>query len=160
MNNKRLEKRSLRDLSNKIRIRILHNITKHIIGSDFRVIFHKWRGVRIGKNVFIGGEVHLDDTAPSSIIIENGAMLSAGVLVLVHQRDLSEYKKGDWIGDQRHIIKPVHIRKGANIGVRSIIMPGVTVGKGAIIGAGSVVTRDIPDYCIAAGIPAKIVREL
>ena len=146
--------------SEKFRVRILHIICKHIPMSQIRVIFHKWRGVKIGKNVFLGSEVHLDDTAPGCIIIENGAMLSAGVLVLVHQRDLSDYKKGDWIGDQRHIIKPVHIMKGANIGVRSIIMPGVTIGRGAIIGAGSVVTKDIPDYSIAAGVPAKVIREL
>jgi len=38
-------------------------------------------------------------------------------------------------------------------------MPGVTIGKGAVIGAGSVVTKDIPDYCVAVGVPAKVIRE-
>jgi acetyltransferase-like isoleucine patch superfamily enzyme len=37
-------------------------------------------------------------------------------------------------------------------------MPGVTIGKGAVIGAGSVVTRDIPDYCVAVGSPAKVIK--
>ena len=148
------------NISEKIRVRLLHIICKLIPGSKLRIIFHKWRGVRIGKDVFIGGEVHLDDTEPSKIIIENGAFLSAGVLVLVHQRDLSDYQKGEWIGDQVHLVKSVHIKKGAHIGVRTILMPGVTIGKGSIIGAGSVVTKDIPDYCIAVGVPAKIIREV
>ena len=39
-------------------------------------------------------------------------------------------------------------------------MPGVTIGKGAVIGAGAVVTKDIPDYCIAVGVPAKVIKKL
>jgi acetyltransferase-like isoleucine patch superfamily enzyme len=39
-------------------------------------------------------------------------------------------------------------------------MPGVTIGRGAIIGAGSVVTKDVPDYCVAVGVPAKVIRTI
>ena len=46
------------------------------------------------------------------------------------------------------------------IGRESIIMPGVTIGQGAIIGSGSVVTKDIPDWTIAVGSPAKVIKEL
>ena len=151
---------TIREMIEGFRIRVLHHIARHVPGSKFRVIFHKWRGVRIGRNVFIGIDVNLDDSSPSSIIIENGVFVTAGTLVLVHQRDLSNYELGDWIGDYELKTKPVHIRKGAHIGVRSVIMPGVTIGKGAIIGAGSVVTKDIPDYCIAVGVPAKVIRKL
>ena len=53
---------------------------------------------------------------------------------------------------------PIVIEDGAHIGIGSIIMPGVTIGKGAVIGAGSVVTKDIPPYCVAVGVPAKVIR--
>lgn len=53
---------------------------------------------------------------------------------------------------------PIFIDDGAHIGIGSIIMPGVTIGKGAVIGAGSVVTKDIPPYCIAVGVPAKVIK--
>ena len=53
----------------------------------------------------------------------------------------------------------VIIKDGAHIGIGSIIMPGVTIGKGAVIGAGAVVTKDIPDYCLAVGVPAKVIKE-
>jgi acetyltransferase-like isoleucine patch superfamily enzyme len=56
------------------------------------------------------------------------------------------------------VYKPIVIKDGAHIGIGAIIMPGVTIGKGAVIGAGSVVTRDIPDYCVAAGVPAKVIK--
>lgn len=45
------------------------------------------------------------------------------------------------------------------IGLHSIIMDGVTIGHGAIIGAGSVVTKDIPPYAVAAGVPARVIRK-
>ena len=55
---------------------------------------------------------------------------------------------------------PIVIEDGAHIGIGSIIMPGVTIGKGAVIGAGSVVTKDIPPYCVAVGVPAKVIRSI
>jgi acetyltransferase-like isoleucine patch superfamily enzyme len=56
--------------------------------------------------------------------------------------------------------QPVMIGNDVLIGCMSIILAGVTIGEGAIIGAGSVVTKDIPPYTIAAGNPARIIREI
>ncbi|WP_275511667.1 acyltransferase [Bradyrhizobium yuanmingense] len=56
--------------------------------------------------------------------------------------------------------KPVRIEDDAWVGAGSFILRGVTIGRGAIVGAGAVVTSDVPAYCIAAGNPATIVREL
>ena len=44
------------------------------------------------------------------------------------------------------------------IGMRSIIMPGVKIGNGAVIGAGAIVTKDVPDYAIVGGVPAKVIK--
>lgn len=57
-------------------------------------------------------------------------------------------------------VSPVRICSDAWIGMNCTIIKGVTIGKGAIIGANSVVTKDIPDFAIAAGNPAKIIRTL
>ena len=56
-------------------------------------------------------------------------------------------------------VAPVIIEDGADIGVGSILLPGVRIGEGAIVGAGAVVTRSIPAYAVAAGVPAKVVRQ-
>ena len=52
----------------------------------------------------------------------------------------------------------IHISDDAWIGVGVIVLDGVRIGKGAVIGAGSVVTRDVPDNTIVAGVPAKVIR--
>ncbi|KAA3646305.1 MAG: acyltransferase [Chloroflexi bacterium] len=55
-------------------------------------------------------------------------------------------------------IKPVHVKAEADIGVNAVLLPGVTIGKGAIVGAGAVVTEDVADYAVAAGVPAKFLK--
>ena len=54
---------------------------------------------------------------------------------------------------------PVVIEDDADIGVGAIILPGVTIGRGAIIGAGAVVNKSVPPYTIAAGVPARVLRD-
>lgn len=59
-------------------------------------------------------------------------------------------------------VVPTRIRRGASIGSGAVIMCGVTIGEEALVGAGAVVTRDVPDYAIVAGTPARVkgdVRE-
>ena len=53
---------------------------------------------------------------------------------------------------------PVSVGEGTLIGMGSVILPGVTIGRHCMIGANSVVSRDIPDFCVAAGAPARIIR--
>ncbi|MNP73102.1 Maltose O-acetyltransferase [compost metagenome] len=57
------------------------------------------------------------------------------------------------------IKKKVVINDGVFIGVGAIILPGVTIGKGALIGAGAVVTKDVPEYTIVGGNPAKVIKK-
>ena len=54
--------------------------------------------------------------------------------------------------------KPVYIGNDVWIGDRVVILPGVHIGDGSVLAAGAVVSRDIPDYSIAAGVPAKVIR--
>jgi acetyltransferase-like isoleucine patch superfamily enzyme len=52
------------------------------------------------------------------------------------------------------------IRRAARIGGGSVLLPGVTVGENAMVGAGSVVTRDVPDFAIVAGNPARVIGKV
>lgn len=63
------------------------------------------------------------------------------------------------IGINCEVYGSVTIGNDVWIGRRVMIMPGVSIGNGCVIGAGAVVTHNVPDYCVAAGVPAKIVKE-
>lgn len=56
--------------------------------------------------------------------------------------------------------KPIRIQKGAWIGANAVILAGVSIGKHAIVGAGAVVTKDVPDYAVVVGNPAKVIKML
>ncbi|MCJ7651750.1 MAG: acyltransferase, partial [Candidatus Lokiarchaeota archaeon] len=55
---------------------------------------------------------------------------------------------------------PVRIKKGAWLGLHSIVLGGVTIGEGSVIAAGAVVTKDVPDFALAGGVPAKVLKYL
>jgi len=55
--------------------------------------------------------------------------------------------------------KSIFISKGGWIGANALVLPGIKIGEGSIIGVGSVVTKNIPEYCIATGNPAKVIRQ-
>ena len=65
----------------------------------------------------------------------------------------------DIVDGKHKKVKPVKIGNHVWIGAKAMIMKGVTIGDGTIIAAGAVVTKDIPENCIAAGVPAKIIKE-
>lgn len=59
-----------------------------------------------------------------------------------------------------YVSREVMLREGCWIGANVVILPGVTIGKNAVIGAGSIVTKSIPDFCVAAGNPAKVIKQI
>tara|TARA_R110002049_G_scaffold72490_2_gene187215 strand:- start:252430 stop:252798 length:369 start_codon:yes stop_codon:yes gene_type:complete len=69
-----------------------------------------------------------------------------------------------WVFRDKHpdidVLAPITVGNNVFIGSRTIVLPGVTIGDNVIIGAGSVVARDIPSDCVAAGVPAKRIRDL
>lgn len=138
--------------------RICLGIARLLFPAQLRMPFYKATGMKIGKGSKIAATVDVDQSAPELITIGKNVWVTRGVMILCHQRDLNEYEVDKPVMDCPLVYKPVVIKDGAHIGIGAIIMPGVTIGKGAVIGAGSVVTRDIPDYCVAAGVPAKVIK--
>lgn len=106
--------------------------------------------VKIGKNVYINSNALM--MARGGITIEDDVMVAANVSFLTNNHDPYDRKV--------LLCKPIVIKKGAWLGANATILPGVMIGKYAIVGAASVVTRDIPDYAVVVGSPAKIIQML
>ena len=106
--------------------------------------------ITIGSGVYINS--NLLAMARGGITIADDVQIAANVQLLTNNHDPYD----------RQILtcKPIVIRKGAWIGAGATILPGVTVGRYAIVGAASVVTRDVGDYEVVVGNPARLVRKL
>ena len=117
-------------------------------------------GCKVGKNIFVGGGVKIDVGHADLIQIDDHAHIAGGVRLLCHQRDLSDYCVGDDYAKLGYKLEGIHLCKGSLVGMETMVMPGVTIGEGAIVGAGSFVTKDIPEWTVAVGRPAKVVRQV
>jgi acetyltransferase-like isoleucine patch superfamily enzyme len=153
-------KRTVSSVIKGIFIRILTVIIPFTFPAQLTTLLHKWRGVKVGKGSKINRTVQIDDSRPDLVDIGKNVWVTAGVMILCHQRDISQMTKGKAVMFCDLLYKPVKIKDGAHIGIGAIIMPGVTIGEGAVIGAGAVVTKDIPDYSIAVGSPAKVIKTI
>lgn len=115
------------------------------------------------QNVYLGSNIYLIDTLinagnkEGSITIDDYVFFGHGVKLLARGHDYNLFMAER----QGNIIeKPIHIKEGAWIGSGSIILGGVVVGKNSVVGAGSIVVRDVPDYAIVAGNPARVIKEI
>ncbi|WP_229377335.1 acyltransferase [Shewanella woodyi] len=94
-----------------------------------------------------------------NITIEDLVLIGSGVHIYTANHEFSDPQKP--IFSQGHQApQAVNVCKGAWIGANAIILPGVTLGQNSVIGAGSVVTKDVPPFCVVAGQPAKIIKQL
>lgn len=121
-----------------------------------------WRfcGCDLGKNVHIGHMVRMDFGNPERIHIADNAILSNGVTLLCHKRDVSQYHKGESALKLPFLYEDVYIGKGCQLGLNVTVMPGVHIGEGVIIGTGALVTKDIPAWSVAIGFPAKVIKQI
>ena len=111
--------------------------------------------IEIGHRVTATGGLQV--TSQSKIIIEDDVMFASNVFI---NDAFHGYKNAaiPYKYQQLWKIKPIVIKTGSWIGQNAVILPGVTIGALSIIGANSVVTKSVPEKCIAAGIPAKVLK--
>jgi acetyltransferase-like isoleucine patch superfamily enzyme len=124
---------------------------------SWRTAIHRWRGVNIGKGVYIGHEVMFDRVFTDQIFIGDHSSVGDRTIITAHANIPS-----DTILKRiypRKIMKTV-IGKGVWIMPNVTIAPGVTIGDESVIATGSVVTKDVPPRVMVAGVPAKIIKTL
>lgn len=112
--------------------------------------------ITIGDDCNIGQRLSL--LAGGKINIGRGVLMASDILVTSENHSINPEEELLYM-DQPLICANVNIKDGCWIGEKVIIMPGVTIGRKSVIGAGSIVTHDIPDYCIAVGNPAQVIKK-
>lgn len=126
---------------------------------------HIQSGAKIGKNCSLGQNVNIsnnviigdDCKVQNNVSIYEGVELESGVFCgpsCVFTNDLTpraEYPKG------QENYKKTLIKKGATIGANATVVCGHTIGRYAMVAAGAVVTKDVPDYVLVAGVPARVI---
>ena len=110
--------------------------------------------VVIGDHTRIG----LHNTIIGPVTIGNHVNLAQGITVTALNHNFSETDK--CIDEQGVSTLPIVISDDVWIGANAVILPGVTIGSHSVVAAGAVVTKDVPNGCIVAGIPAKIIKRI
>lgn len=146
----------------------LADVAQCEIGEDTKV----WQYVVILKNAKIGkncnicahtlieGDVIIGDnvTVKSGVYIWDGTRIEDDVFLgpnATLTNDLMPRSK-----EYPDSFSGITLKKGSSIGANATILPGITVGEKAMVGAGAVVTKDVPDYAVVIGNPAKVIRYL
>lgn len=117
--------------------------------------------LRFGRDVQINDFVHIG--AIESVTIKDHVLIASRVFITDHNHGCysgsSMHSHPESVPIERPLISsPVIIEENAWIGESASILPGVTIGKGAIVGAQSVVCKNVPPFCIVAGVPARVLK--
>ena len=128
---------------------VLVDICRFIQYGDLPTSYFTKRGMKVGKNFCRQSGTRLDPSHCWLISIGDDVTLANKVQILAHDDSIRVYTGYGKIG-------PVRIGSRVFVGANSTILMNTTIGDDVIIGAGSVVTKDIPDNCVVAGVPAKI----
>lgn len=133
--------------------RILKRVGRHVY-FDHKVFIKFPRLVEIGDRVSInrGVEFYSDFIDKHRIVIGSDVHIAPNVKFHAAGHDLENLV--------RHVGADIVVGDGVWIGASSLILPGVTIGANSIVGAGSVVTSDVPPGKIAAGVPARVIRDV
>lgn len=102
---------------------------------------------KISSHTFICEGVSIED----EVFIGHGVMFTNDLYPRAANLDGSLQTEADWK------VEVTRVRRGASIGSNATVLCGITIGEGAIVGAGAVVTKDVPDHAIVAGVPARVI---
>ena len=114
------------------------------------------KGVSLGQNVFVGNKVEIGDRCKiqNNVSVYDNVYLEEGVFCGPSMVFTNVYNPRSLI-ERKDQYLDTRVKRGASLGANCTIVCGVTIGAYAFVGAGAVVTKDVPDYALVVGVPAK-----
>jgi acetyltransferase-like isoleucine patch superfamily enzyme len=145
-------------LGRDVRIYAFVNLYGCEIGDESRIgtFVEIQKGASIGRRVKISSHTFICE----GVTIEDEVFIGHGVMFINDKYPRATNATGGMQTDADWNCISTLVKHRASIGSNTTILCGVTIGEGAIVGAGSVVTRDVPDWTIVAGNPARIIRRI
>ncbi len=148
------------------KIHELANVSSSDIGENTRI----WQycvvldGAKIGKNcnlcahTLVEGGVIVGDnvTLKSGVYLWEGTLIEDNVFIGPNATFTNDLMPRSRVRPEK--FKGITIKFGASIGANATLLPGISIGRMAMVGAGAVVTKDVPDFAVVVGNPAKIIR--
>lgn len=124
-------------------------------GSRIGAFVEIQKGAEIGERCKISSHTFICEgvTIEDEVFVGHGVMFTNDRFPRATNPDGSAQTEADWK------LEPTRVKRRASIGSNATIMCGITIGEGALIAAGSVVTKNVPDYAIVAGVPAKVIGD-
>jgi acetyltransferase-like isoleucine patch superfamily enzyme len=117
--------------------------------------------VEIQKNAFIGARCKISSHSfvCEGVTIEDGVFVGHGVMFINDRFPRATNPDGSLQTEADWSVEGTRVKRGASIGSNATIVSGVTIGEQALVGAGAVVTKDVPDFAVVAGVPARVIGD-
>lgn len=119
-------------------------------------VFGQPQEIEVGSNVFINKNVMFLNSKETSVKLGNFVMVGPNSVFITDSIDYRDWIKPMYYGSKFH--DPIEVGDDVWIGANVTVLPGVIIGQGSIVAAGAVVTKNVPPYAIAAGVPAKVIK--
>ena len=118
--------------------------------------------VEIQKNAAIGARCKISSHSfiCEGVSIEDGVFIGHGVMFINDRYPRATNPDGSLQTEVDWAVEPTRVRRGASVGSGATVMSGITIGEAALVGAGAVVTRDVPPFAVAVGVPARVVGDV
>jgi acetyltransferase-like isoleucine patch superfamily enzyme len=133
-------------------------LTKRLANNEQYITYLRQEGVQIGN----GCEIHkraIIGSEPYLIKIGDNVRITRGVKFITHDGGMWTLRKMGLL-ENADLFGQIFIGDNTNIGWDVTILPGVSIGKNCVIGSGAIVTKNIPDNSVAAGVPAKVIETI
>lgn len=142
-------------------VKIFHESLVNLYGCSIGAGSRIGAFVEIQKNASIGKQCKISSHSfvCEGVVIEDEVFIGHGVMFTNDRFPRATTDGGGLQSEADWTLERTLVRRRASIGSNATIVCGITIGEGALVGAGAVVTRDVPDYAIVAGVPARVVGD-